>query len=120
MEKSIFWKIADRATVAAIVVITAVLGDNDTRMFLALGVYFYFIGYSSDWDDHNGHLNHAAFRFFCAFGVILYIVKQEDETVKNVFLSLLLAVLISGSYLIIKDFKSKSKISDLRKSTIIF
>jgi len=120
MKKSIFWKIADRLTVVSLLIIPAIYGDNDVRTFLALSVYFYLLGYSSDWIDHNGHLNHVAFRFFGAFGVVLYIVKSSDSTVKTVFLSLLLAILISGAYLIIKDFKQVSKVSTLRKSTIIF
>ena len=120
MSKSFFWKIADRLTVVSLLLIPLIFGNNDVRTFLALAVYFYLLGYSSDWVDHNGHLNHAAFRFFGAFGVILYIVKPTDDVVRIVFLSILLAILISGSYLIIKDFKETSKIKTLRKSTIIF
>jgi len=120
MKKSVFWKIADRLTVVSLLVIPAIFGDNDVRTFLALSVYFYLLGYSSDWVDHNGHLNHAAFRFFGAFGVILYIVKPSDDVVKIVFLSLLLTILVSGAYLIIKDSKEISKVNTLKKSTIIF
>ena len=120
MEKTVFWKIADRCVVLALMILPLVYGDNDTRTFIALGAYFYFLGYSSSWVDHNGHLNHAAFRYFAALGLILYLVKDSDKVYQDVFVGLVSLILISGSYLIIKDYRQDNKIVALKNSSIIF
>lgn len=120
MKKTLFWKIADRSVVLALVLIPLILGNNDARTFLALAAYFYFLGYASAWNDHNGHLNHAAFRYFAGLGLIMYVVKESDKVYQDVFVGLVTLILIVGSYLIIKDYREKDKIDTLKKSSIIF
>jgi hypothetical protein len=76
--------------------------------------------YSSQWNDHNGYLNHAAFRYFAALGIIVYIVKDSDKVYQDVFVGLATIGLILSSYLTIKDYRQKNKIDSLKKSSIIF
>lgn len=120
MKRNVFWKYADRSVVLALTILPLVYGDNDVRTFLGLAGYFYFLGYASSWIDHNGHLNHAAFRYFAGLGLILYIVKETDSVYRDVFVGLVTLILIVGSYLIIKDYREKNKIDSLKNSSIIF
>jgi len=120
MKKNKFWKFADRSVVLALMILPLVYGDNDVRTFITLAAYFYFLGYSAGWVDHNSHLNHAAFRYFAGFGLILYIVKETDRVYQDVFVGLISLILVVGSYLIIKDYREKNRIDALKKSSIIF
>ena len=120
-----FWRYFDRAVAASLVIIPFVLADGekrwDIRTFLLLSIYFYLLGWSSSyWKDHNGHLNHAAFRYFGALGIILYIVKESDKVYQDVFVGLATLGLIISSYLVIKDYRQSNKIDSLKKNSIIF
>ena len=77
MKKSIFWKIADRSVVLALMILAAL-------------------------------------------GLILYLVKDSDKVYQDVFVGLVSLILISGSYLIIKDYRQDNKIVALKNSSIIF
>jgi len=109
---------------ASLVIIPFVLasGKNrwNIRTFLLLSVYFYLLGWSSYWKDHNGHLNHCAFRYFGALGIILYIVKESDRVYQDVFVGLATLGLVISSYLVIKDYREKNKMESIKRSSIIF
>ena len=124
LEKSGFWRYFDRSVAASLIIIPFALasGKNrwNIRTFLLLSVYFYLIGWSSYWEDHNGHLNHAAFRYFGALGIILYIVKESDRVYQDVFVGLATIGLIISSYLVIKDYRERNKMESIKRSSIIF
>jgi len=124
LEKSGFWRYFDRSVAASLVIIPFVLANGknkwNIRTFLLLSVYFYLLGWASYWKDHNGHLNHAAFRYFGALGIILYIVKESDRVYQDVFVGLATLGLIISSYLVIKDYRKSNKMESIKRSSIIF
>jgi len=121
MEKSNFWKFLDRAVATTIGILPLIFGNNDSRTYVALGMYFYLLGVSSNWNTHNGHLNHNAFRYLFSIGLIIYLVKEDQTTYKNLFVGLTTFMFVAGAYLIIKNNKKKYKKDLLIKNdTIIF
>lgn len=121
MAKNKIWKFLDRGAATAIGVIPLIFGDNDARTYIALGMYFYLLGVSSNWNTHNGHLNHNAFRYLFSIGLILYAVREDQPLYKNLFIGLTTFLFVTGTYLIIKNNKKKHKKDLLIKNdTIIF
>ena len=112
-----FWKYADRLTVLAIIIIALYDSDFTARSFIIAGIVYYLVGYSAGWDDHNSFLNHIAFRFFAALGLILYVVDRKKY--QEAFVALIAVVSFFGAFLTIKDMKKQKKSVKMKKSTIV-
>ena len=120
MNKNIIWKILDRLTAATIVILPLIYGDGDARLFLSLGIYFYLLGSSSNWNTYNGHLNHNAFRYLSSIGLILYIVRREQTLYTNLFAALSTILFVFGTFLIIRNTKNLRRDKYIKYDTIIF
>ena len=112
-----FWKYADRLTVLAIIAISLYDSDFTARSFIIAGIVYYLVGYSAGWEDYNSFLNHIAFRFFVAFGLILYVVDRKKY--QEAFVALIAVVSFFGAFLTIKDMKKQKKSVKMKKSTIV-
>lgn len=112
-----FWKYADRITVLTILILGLYDSDFTARSFIIAGMAYYLVGYSAGWDDHNSFLNHIAFRFFVAFGLILYVVDKKKY--QEAFVALIAVVSFFGAFLTIKDIKRERRSKKIKKSTIV-
>ena len=119
--KNLKWKITDRATAVAIMIVAFIYGDHDTRAFVGAGVYFYLLGHSGEWKNYNSFINHIVFRFFAGIGVLMYIVN--DELWNPIFIVSNLVIVLGLIFINVNKLRNDRKFNkreEIKESILIF
>ena len=120
-KKNFKWKILDRLTAISIMIITAIYGEDEAKAFFGAAVYFYLLGYSAGWKDHNSIISHVAFRFFGSAAVLMYVVDKSPWNQVFLLLNFLIVLgLVFTSVKSIKNHRQYNRKEEIHQSVLIF
>lgn len=120
-KKNFKWKILDRLTAISIMLITAIYGEDEAKAFFGAAAYFYLLGYSAGWKDHNSIISHVAFRFFGSAAVLMYVVDKSPWNQVFLLLNFLIVLgLVFTSVKSIKNHRQYNRKEEIHQSVLIF
>ena len=115
------WQKIDRAIAVSILAIAFAYGNNNSKVFVSAGAYFYLLGHSGNWQNYNSFINHIVFRFFGGLGVLMYIV--EEKFWNGIFVLFNFLFIFWLLFLNLKEIKSGKKFTkeqEMRQNILIF